>query len=80
MTDNPFLYDLPTSKKTTGRWLIDILQVVVITIALLIIAYLFLVIPNQVDGSSMLPNCHDKELLFTNKMSQVIGDKDFMAK
>ncbi|MBD3363386.1 signal peptidase I [Candidatus Dojkabacteria bacterium] len=80
MSKNPFLHDLPKPKKKITKIFLDILQFIVILLALVVVCYLFLVIPNQVDGDSMLPNFHDKELLLTNKIIQLIGDKKFMEK
>lgn len=80
MAENPFLYDLPKQKKSVSKLFMDILQGVVIALALLVVAYLFLVIPNQVDGESMMPNFENNQLLLTNKIIQVIGDKKFMSK
>jgi signal peptidase I len=77
---NQFLYDLPKPKKTIGKRLLDVLQVIVIIFAIFIVFYLFIFIPNQVDGQSMMPNFRHRELLFTNKIIQMIGDKDYMAK
>ncbi|MCA9386001.1 signal peptidase I [Candidatus Dojkabacteria bacterium] len=78
MSENPFLHSLPRTKKGVGGFFMDALQAIVIVLALFVVSYLFLVIPNQVDGQSMEPNFHDNELLFTNKIIQIIGDKEFM--
>ncbi len=80
MSKNQFIYDLPKPKKTVGKRLIDMMQLIVILLALFIVMYLFVFIPNQVDGQSMMPNFHDRELLFTNKIIQLIGEKEYIQK
>lgn len=72
---NPFIHDIKTTNKNVGLMLINFLQGLVILLAIIVICYLFLVIPNQVDGQSMEPNFHDRELLLTNKIIQIVGDK-----
>ncbi len=74
-SDNPFAYNQNVGENTpkTGGFLIDALQVVVFALAISVVIYLFLAIPNQVDGSSMYPNLHDKEILLTNKLIQIAG-------
>ncbi len=42
----------------------------------LIFIYLFLATPNQVDGNSMFPTFHNKEVLLTYRLVGVIGDTD----
>lgn len=79
VSSNQFLYDLPKPKKSIGKRILDILQVIVVIFAVFIVLYLFVFIPNQVDGNSMLPNFRNRELLFTNKIIQQIGDKEYMA-
>jgi len=50
------------------------MQTIVIALAICVFIYVFLAIPNQVDGQSMEPNFHNNELLLTNKIIQLIGD------
>ncbi len=71
---NPFIHDIPRPRKTFGKIVIDLLQGIVIVAAFIVITYLFLVIPTQVDGRSMEPTFLDRELLFTNKIIQLWGD------
>ena len=54
----------------------DFLQFIVIIIAIFVVSYLFLFIPNQVDGQSMMPNFVNEELLFTNKIGHMLSDND----
>ena len=56
------------------------MQTIVIALAICVFIYIFLAIPNQVDGQSMEPNFHHNELLFTNKIIQIVGDKSIGKK
>jgi signal peptidase I len=77
MPQNPFAYqNLEEQEKPKGfntKRFVDIIQGFVVFLALLVIAYLFFVIPSQVDGSSMYPNLVDNEILLTNRLVQIIG-------
>jgi len=57
-----------------GTFLLDILQTVVLAIAIFLIAYLFLFQPHQVQGHSMDPNFDDGEYLLTDKLSYRFGE------
>lgn len=52
-----------------GNFLLDILQTIVLAIAIFMVAYLFLFQPHQVQGLSMDPNFKDGEYLLTDKVS-----------
>jgi signal peptidase I len=52
-----------------GNFLLDILQTIVLAIAIFMVAYLFLFQPHQVQGHSMDPNFQDGEYLLTDKVS-----------
>ncbi len=71
--DNPFFYN-PPKEAIKGGVIVDIMQVIVIALAICVFIYVFLAIPNQVDGQSMEPNFHHNEFLLTNKLIQIIGD------
>lgn len=73
--ENPFL-EIEKEKPRPGQKLIDILQNIVVVVFILIISYLFIVTPNQVNGSSMFPNFEDKQVLFTFRLPQILGDSD----
>ncbi|MFQ5493103.1 MAG: signal peptidase I [Candidatus Dojkabacteria bacterium] len=60
-------------EKTKGGFLIDMIQTVIIALTISVVIYLFIAIPNQIDGQSMEPNFHDQELLLTNKIIQWFG-------
>lgn len=66
--NNPF-YQAPVIEKKKNP-LVDILQTVVIALSITLFLYLFLIIPNQVDGSSMEPNFLDGQMLFTSTLHQ----------
>lgn len=52
-----------------SSFFLDIIQTVVMALAIFVIAYLFLVQPHQVRGSSMVPNFEDNQFLLTDKIS-----------
>lgn len=70
---NQYIYD-PPKEAIAGGVIVDIMQTVIIALAICVFIYLFLFIPNQVDGQSMEPNFSHNELLLTNKVIQLIGD------
>lgn len=47
----------------------DLVETVVMAMAIFVIVYFFLVQPHQVTGSSMLPNFEDGEYILTDKVS-----------
>jgi signal peptidase I len=53
---------------------IDLLQVVVISLSICVVIYLFIATPNEVHGSSMEPNFFDGEILLTNKFMHLVGN------
>jgi len=57
-----------------GGFVLDFIQSIVLALAVFVILYLFVAQPNQVSGSSMLPNFVDKEFLLTEKISYYLGD------
>ncbi|MBM3205632.1 signal peptidase I [Candidatus Shapirobacteria bacterium] len=52
-----------------GTIFLDVIETVVIALAIFVIIYLFLFQPHQVRGSSMYPNFHDADYLLTDKIS-----------
>lgn len=71
MGDNPFDYtSAPTSR---GPKLIDVLQFVVLGAAVMVVLYLFFIIPTQVDGQSMERNYFNDEVLLSNRLLQLVG-------
>ncbi|MFZ2025123.1 MAG: signal peptidase I [Microgenomates group bacterium] len=56
---------------TIKRWIasfFDFMQGIVVFLAMLVMVYLFLFSPQEINGSSMFPTFIDKELLITNKI------------
>jgi len=56
---------------TIKRWIasfFDFMQGIVVFLAMLVMVYLFLFSPQEINGSSMYPTFVDKELLITNKL------------
>lgn len=56
------------------RFFLDIIETIVVALAIFVIIYLFLVQPHQVNGNSMWPNFLDGEYLLTDKFSYRIND------
>ncbi len=59
--------------KRIGAFFLDLIETVVIALAIFVVVYLFLVQPHQVKGRSMVPNFEDGEYLLTDKVSYKIG-------
>lgn len=57
--------------------IVDIFETLVIALAISIVIYLTIAIPNQVDGVSMEPNFKHNEFLLTNKTIQWLGQTSF---
>jgi signal peptidase I len=72
MADNTFDYKPEASK--SGSLFIDIVQTIVVAMAITVVVYLFIATPHQVDGQSMEPNYQNGDLLLTNKIIQIIGN------
>lgn len=70
MNTNPF-FD-PEPKKNPNLF-IALLQGLVVLTAIVIVLYLFVITPSQVDGPSMQPNFYTGELLLTNRLVQWLG-------
>ena len=66
--NNPFI-DFPRENKKPNL-IIELLQSVVIAISISVFLYVFILTPNEVDGTSMQPNFETGDLLFTSKLHQ----------
>lgn len=55
--------------KAVGGFFMDLIEVVVISMSIFIVVYLFLMQPHQVKGSSMFPTFKDQEYLMTDKVT-----------
>lgn len=54
--------------KQTLNSIFDFFQGIVVFMAILVMIYLFLFSPQEINGQSMFPTFYDKELLITNKI------------
>lgn len=64
MPNNPFIHNIEKPKSSVFK---QIIEGLVIALTVNVVIYFLFIVPSQVDGPSMLPNLHDKELLFANK-------------
>lgn len=77
--DNPFVQQ-DNAIKSKPSIFIDILQTIVVALAIFVIIYLFIATPNEVKGNSMDPTFKNGELLLTNKVIQLLGGDDGTGK
>jgi len=61
------------SLKAVGSFFLDIIETIVVALAIFVVVYLFLFQPHQVKGNSMYPNFHDGEYILTDKISYRLG-------
>ncbi len=59
--------------KKVASFFFDIIEVVVVALAIFVVVYLFLFQPHQVKGASMDQNFHDGEYILTDKVSYRFG-------
>lgn len=52
----------------------DFLQGIVVILALMVMVYLFVMSPQEINGASMEPNFHNGEYILTNKVEYRIGN------
>jgi signal peptidase I len=57
-----------------GSFILEFVQSIVLALSVFVLLYLFVAQPNQVKGSSMVPNFIDGEYLLTDKLSYQFGD------
>lgn len=57
-----------------GLFFLDLIETIVMAMAVFVIIYLFLFQPHQVRGNSMYPNFHDNEYILTDKVSYRLGE------
>ena len=63
---------METVKKVVAA-IFDFLQGIVVIMALLVMVYLFVMSPQEINGASMEPNFHNGEYILTNKVSYKLG-------
>lgn len=56
---------------------IDFMQSIVVALAVSIFLFVFIITPNEVEGSSMEPNFHTGERLYTNKLPHWLSSTSF---
>lgn len=56
-----------------GGMILEMAQSLVLALSVFVLLYLFIAQPNEVKGSSMMPNFVDGEFLLTSKLSYEIG-------
>ena len=74
--ENPF-FDKEVAPKSRFSKLINSLQLFVVFVFFLIFIYLFIATPNQVDGNSMFPTFHNREIVLTFRLVGVLGNTPF---
>lgn len=52
-----------------GKFFLDLIETIVMALAIFVVVYLFLFQPHQVKGQSMFPNFHDGEYILTDKVT-----------
>ena len=52
----------------------DFLQGIVVILAIMVMIYLFIMSPQEINGASMEPNFHNKEFILTNKIEYKLHD------
>lgn len=60
-------------KRTIGA-IFDFLQGIVVVMAIMVMVYLFVVSPQEINGASMEPNFHNSEYILTSKISYKLHD------
>lgn len=60
-------------KRAVGA-IFDFLQGIVVVLAILVMIYLFIMSPQEINGASMEPNFHNGEYILTNKMLLKLRD------
>lgn len=56
-----------------GSFILEFVQSIVLALSAFVLLYLFVAQPNEVKGSSMVPNFANNEFLLTDKLSYLIG-------
>ena len=57
-----------------GSFILEFVQSIVLALSVFVIIYLFVAQPNEVNGTSMVPNFEDREYLLTDKLSYRFGE------
>lgn len=84
--NNPFAYVNPNAatevKTPLSTWakIFNVMQYFVYGAAVLIVLYIFFIIPTEVSGKSMFPNFEDKQILLSNHLIALIGGQNGLIK
>jgi signal peptidase I len=70
---NPFI-EKPVVPQKKGARFVNMLQAVAILSIVGVVMYLFVLTPNQIDGFSMFPTFNDDQIVFVNRVIQLIGN------
>lgn len=65
---------LPSFSQSAGAFIVEVVKVVVISLAIIIPVRYFLIQPFYVKGASMEPNFHDNEYLIIDELSYRLGE------
>jgi len=57
-----------------GNFILEFVQSIVLALSVFVLLYIFIAQPNEVKGTSMVPNFTDGEYLLTDKLSYRFGD------
>lgn len=57
-----------------GSFILEFTQSIVLALSVFVLLYLFVAQPNEVKGTSMVPNFQNGEYLLTDKLSYLIGE------
>jgi len=60
---------MPQEGNSFWSYVVDIIETIVVALAIFVVVYLFLLQPHQVKGASMKPNFLDGEYILTDKIS-----------
>lgn len=60
--------------KRAANSFFDFLQGIVVFMSVLVMIYLFIVSPQEINGASMEPTYHNTELILTNKIAYKLGE------
>jgi signal peptidase I len=59
---------------SVGNFILEFVQSIVLALSVFVLLYLFVAQPNEVKGTSMMPNFENGEFLLTDKLSYQLGD------
>lgn len=73
-SENPFMRaDWGLDSPVPGESIVAVLQTIVVTLAFLVVMYLFVFTPSEVSGPSMRETLQHQDFLIVNKLVQIFG-------